>query len=458
MRRRLFALCLALGCGVAGPARAVDLESEEGYALVRQMLSRSQTEREAAAQALIEAGDRTLVAALVDSIFYTPREQRDALYAVLASLTGESLTGYYDWVEYVGAHESPRPKPGYANFKVAAFAQIDARYREIFYSGAPVRLRLEEIVSGGVPVAGIPALDNPPTIKARKARYLAEDELVFGVELGGEARAYPVRFLSWHEMANDELGGEPITLSFCTLCGSGIVYSGITVTGENLTFDTSGLLYRSNKLMLDRETRSLWSNLTGSPVVGRMVASGASLEVLPSTLTTWGDWRERHPRTTTLDLEGVRSSVDPRFSFDYSPGAADRARRGVAFPVWLKNERLDRNAEIYALRIGRSAKAYPLDRLFAERLVNDSFAGRSLVLIADEASQSVRAYDSGGRIFESASRDEAIDAEGIRWKIGESSLVPVSVDSEFGPLERLAGHVAFWFGWYAFYPQSEVYE
>lgn len=455
--RRAPAAVLALALAGASAAPAAELSSEEGYALVRGMLSRVAEERQAAAEALIEAGDPTLVPALVDAIFFIPKAERDDVQRVLASLTGANLSGYYDWVEWVGAHPELEPKSGYANFKVAALAEIDPRYREVFYSGATVRIRLPEIISGGVPVAGIPALDNPPAVAASEATYLEPDETVFGVVVGGEARAYPVRFLSWHEMANDVLGGEPITLSFCTLCGSGIVYSGLLPGGSEATFDTSGLLYRSNKLMLDRETKSLWSNLTGEPVVGAWARSGIALQALPSTLTTWKAWRERHPETTVLDLEGVRRSVDPRVRYDYVPGAADRARRGVAFPVWQKSDRLERDTEIYALRLGGAAKAYPLDRLLAAGVVNDSLGGTPLVLDADAEARAVRAYRREDLEFQRGD-DGLRDAAGGLWTVEEDRIVARSGPHAGRQLDRVVGHVAFWFGWFGFYPHTEVWE
>jgi hypothetical protein len=442
---------------VTAPLGAVELASDEGYGLVRRMLSADDGERREAAARLGESGDATLVPALVDAVFFVPPAERGDIYMVLERLTGARLAGYYEWVEFVGSHPEIRPKAGYANFKVAALAEIDPRYREIFYSGAVARIRLAEIVSGGVPVAGIPALDNPPAVPARKAGYLEGDELVFGVVVNGAARAYPLRFLSWHEMANDVLGGEPISLSFCTLCGSGIVYSGRLADGSRVTFDTSGLLYRSNKLMLDRQTLSLWSNLTGESVVGRMASGGSRLAPLPSTLTTWRDWVARHPETSTLDLAGVRRSVDPRFRYDYVPGAADRARRGVAFPVWQKSDRLERDAEVYALRLGSAAKAYPLVKLFEQRVVNDTLGATPLVLVADPASRAVRAYLRRDLEF-TAAGDDLVDGGGGRWRVEEERLSAIAGAEVGSDLARVVGHVAYWFGWYGFYPQTEVWE
>src|SRR6185369_7988742 len=134
---------------------------------------------------------------------------------------------------------------------------------------------------------------------------LSGSERVFGVSVKGEARAYPLRILDWHEMVNDVVGGEPVTLSYCTLCGSGVLYATRGADGSARTFGTSGLLYRSNKLMVDRQTRTLWSNLTGEAVLGPLAAGPggpARLALLPVVVTTWQEWRARHPATTVLAL------------------------------------------------------------------------------------------------------------------------------------------------------------
>ncbi len=392
----------------------------------------------------------------MDAYFFTPAPRRAEIRKALTALTGESFERYHDWVEFVGGREDLAPKEGYLEWKLALLQRIDPSYGKILYPGAPARIRLEEVVWGGVPVAGIPALDDPPLVAAEKAGYLRATERVFGVLLGGEARAYPLRILDWHEMLNDVVGGEPVTLSYCTLCGSGILFSTRTPSGEPRRFDTSGLLYRSNKLMVDRQSYTLWSNLTGTPVVGRLARAEIELPVLPMTLTTWEEWRGRHPETRVLDLDGVERSLGGRYRFDYRPGAADRARTGVSFPVWIQNDVLERDEEVFALRINGRAKAYPLAALASRRVVNDELGGESLVLVADAASGAIRAYRRGDRTFRSGDGPmEIVDQDGGRWRVAEERLEPASGERE--PLERLAGHVALWFGWFGFHPQTEIF-
>ena len=455
-----WALSLLLVAPAAAP-EAPSLSSLEGYGLVRDLVSGDTKDRRRAAGRLIEARDESLVPGIVDGLFFVPTKDRGLLLNVLEALTGEQRgRRYLDWVEYVGSRTDLEPKEGYAEWKASLLARIDPRLGTLLRDAAS-RIRLEEVVWGGVRFEGIPALDRPAHVPAAEAGYLGDDDVVYGVSAGGEHRAYPRRILSWHEMANDVVGGEPVTLSYCTLCGSAVLYSGrVPAAGAGeavtLTFGTSGLLYRSNKLMVDRDTGSLWSNLTGEAVVGRMAERSPVpvLEPLPVTATTWGEWRARHPETTVLALDESRGR---RWGFDYRPGAADRAREGVSFPVWQKSGRLDPKTEIYALRLGGVPKAYPLDRLESAGVVNDTVGGEALVLVADEESGSVRAYRRGGHIFARSDDGALTDAEGRPWTLTEEALEPPP-GAGLEPLPRVPGHVAFWFGWFGFYPQTEVFE
>jgi hypothetical protein len=189
-----------------------------------------------------------------------------------------------------------------------------------------------------------------------------------------------------------------------------------------------------------------------------MARSGIRLTALPSTLTTWGEWLARHPATTVLDLEGIRRGVDPRFRYDYVPGAADRARRGVAFPLWQKSDRLPRDTEIYAVRLGNAAKAYPLERLVERRVVNDTLGDTPLVLVAEPEGRAVRAYLRAELELRAAEDGLLLDTAGGRWRLEEARLVAVSGAQSGRELGRVVGHVAYWFGWYGFYPQTEVWD
>jgi len=424
------------------------------YGTVEELQSEKRKERKKAQRALIEAGDRSLVPGLVDSLFFIPRERRVEALEVLESLTGADLgVRYFDWVEWVGAHPEIEPFHGYAQFKAELLSRIDPRYTEILYEGAPARVRLTEVVWGGVRVDEIPTLINPDTISAGEEQYLGDGELVFGAAVNGEYRAYPLRIMDWHELLNDEIGGEPVALSYCTLCRSGVMFRARAPDGGHMIFGTSGLLYRSNKLMFDRETESLWSNLTGEPVIGRLAEDPFQLEVLPLTLTTWGEWRWRHPTTTVLDLEPLAFY----YPFDYQPGAADEARSGVSFPVWKKDNRLERNEEVYVLRVDGHAKAFVAQAALAAGVVNDAVGSLPVVLVADSRSGSIRVYERGERSFRWNEEDRLVDDRERVWSLTEEALALTNEAGEVEQLKRIPGHVAFWFGWYGFFPNTEVW-
>lgn len=175
------------------------------------------------------------------------------------------------------------------------------------HGGEPFSLiKQSEILAGGPPKDGIPALTMPNTTGPDAATYLKESDRVIGVTIGGESRAYPLRILVWHEIANDVLGGVPIAVTYCPLCDSALVFD--RRAGEQTReFGVSGKLYRSNVLMYDRQKdegdESLWSQLQMRAVVGPAAREGLKLELLPSTLTTWSQWRRDHPDTTVLSLD-----------------------------------------------------------------------------------------------------------------------------------------------------------
>lgn len=196
--------------GVAENAAAAPLDHQR----IAPLMSAEAGARRAAQRALVKARAVELVPGLVDAVFFTPRRHRGEIVATLAALTGHDAgADYYAWVEWLGGRSDFAPGPGYAAWKSTLFGRIDPAYRRLLANERAARVRREEIVFGGARLDGIPALDDPPHVAAAAAP-LGDDELVFGLVVGGEARAYPHRYLSWHEMANDVLGGEPIALSY----------------------------------------------------------------------------------------------------------------------------------------------------------------------------------------------------------------------------------------------------
>ncbi len=305
-------------------------------------------------------------------------------------------------------------------------------------------------------------------LTADKADYLQPGDAVFGIALNDEARAYPLRILDWHEMANDVVGGVPVSLAYCTLCGAAIAYNGDASNGSTYTFGSSGFLYRSNKLMYDRQTNTLWNQLTGEPVLGELVDQDVTLELLPIVLTTWEEWQNQHPDTLVVD-------ENTGFPRNYSAGAAYGnyfADSETMFPVAQRSDLLPAKDQIYALRVEGLPKAYPLETLAAEIVANDTIGETNLVLVAPrgivevdgdnqyvgrvtyQAGAEVRAYERGDKKFAPGPDENTLlDDGGMEWQVTEEALL--SPDGE--SLPRIPGHLAYWFGWYAFFPETLLY-
>ena len=391
--------------------------------------------------------------------FVDPRGfvQLARLTEFLSAQTGQDFGSDIDaWKQWVWSLPY-EPHPDYGRFKAILYARLDPRFAEFFGSPLAASIRLDEIQWGGVAVNGIPPLEHPAVVAAADADYLDDDNIVFGVSIAGEARAYPKRILAWHELALDRVGGRELTIVYCTLCGTVIPFES-EVGGQTRTFGTSGFLYRSNKLMFDAGTKSLWSSLTGEPVVGPLVGSGLVLKALPVVTTTWGEWRRRHPNTTVLSLR-------TGFTRDYSEGAAYRAYFGtdaLMFDVSLRDGRLPNKAEVLVLRTlgdafaATTPKAPPYaiaaDYLKTRPVYHLTIDDTNLVVLTSEGGAN-RVYASGSRQFDRLDGDRRVlDSEGRGWTVAEDSL-----QAEFDPtlrLPRVSAHRAFWFGWYAQHPDT----
>ena len=365
---------------------------------------------------------------------------------------GGDLAGWQRWIW----SQPYDPHPDHGFFKGQWYSRIDPRFAEFFPRGATSLIRLDEIEWGGVAVNGIPPLEYPARIEAAEAGYLADGHIVFGIALNGQARAYPKRILAWHEMALDRLGGVELTIVYCTLCGTVIPF-GSVADGRHLTFGTSGLLYRSNKLMFDHETKSLWNTFEGVPVVGELVGSGLRLNPHAVVTTTWGEWRRRHPETTVL-------SLDTGHRRNYAEGAAYRTYFGsddLMFAVSRRDARLPNKEEVLVLRLPdpeRPGELLPLAVtarfLSRNRVYHRDFAGRSLVIVTSEQGAN-RVYDAGDvRVERHLAGERVADNAGRIWQVSEDALV---LDGD--PNERrvrVPAQRAFWFGWYAQFPDTEL--
>ncbi len=271
-----------------------------------------------------------------------------------------------------------------------------------------------------------------------------------------------------------QVSGRPVMLAYCTLCGAGVLYdvniADLTYTDVDgtlvelgdiaLEFGSSGLLMRSNKLMYDRNTDTVWNAITGEPAFGPLTTSGVVLDVLPVVVTDWASWLAEHPDTSVL-------SLDTGFRRNYANGAAYSDYFNSAdlmFPSWQQDTALIENKEmVFALRLQGEAKAYPLATIIPERIVNDGVGNTTVVIIAEATPEreffepggaAVRAYARQDYTFVAGADDATLKSDdGRSWRISEEALV--AEDGE--RLDRIGGHLAYWFGWFGFYPDTAVY-
>jgi hypothetical protein len=271
------------------------------------------------------------------------------------------------------------------------------------------RIDVAEVRAGGPARDGIPALSDPRAVAASEGEW-DDDEAVIGVALGGEARAYPLTVLVWHELVNDLVGGVPLLVSYCPLCGTGIVFDR-RVDGVVRSFGVSGLLYRSDLLLYDRETESLWSQISAEAVTGP--AEGGRLALLPSRMLPWKLWRERHPETTVLTTETGHRRLYGTWPYgDYAQS------KRLLYPVEFDRSYHPKTPTL-GLRVpGGAARAYPADELIrAGGRVEERFGGGRVVV----------GYDNEAQYFEFTT------PEGV---------------------EAIEG---FWFAWSAFHPETSIF-
>lgn len=337
--------------------------------------------------------------------------------------------------------DNPQPMlEGYATLKGRLYQLLDPRFEAYFHDDRTSLIRLDEVRWGGVGQDGIPPLREPTMIDPQEATYLRDSDIVFGVEINGDRRAYPKRILAWHEMFTDQIGGVDVAGVYCTLCGTVVIYE-TQHAGTLHTLGTSGFLYRSNKLMYDKATQSLWSTLQGAPVIGPLADHDPpiTIERRPVVTTTWGEWKARHPDTTVL-------SIDTGHRRNYAEGAAYRAyfaTDALMFAAPRPSEGIANKQEVLGIAIG-SAPTLAIDarRLMQDRVYHDQIGDSPIVVLTDDSGAN-RVYRSDGVRFVSYKYRIAVDDKGGEWSEEESRLT----GPEGAVLERIPAQRAFWFGW-----------
>lgn len=296
--------------------------------------------------------------------------------------------------------------------------------KEIFVTdGVRHSVPLDEILDGGPPKDGIPSIDRPSFVTTEEAaEYVSEEEPGIAFSLNGIDRFYPIHILVWHEIVNDtfpsansEQGdGQRVLVTYCPLCLSGIVFDPV-VDGERVEFGTSGKLWQSNLVMYDRKSDSLWSQILGEAILGDQ--TGKKLAVLPSDMMRFGDWKARHSSGEVLS----RNTGATRF-YGRDPYGDYYTNDGTYFPIRAQDGRLSDKDFVFGIVVDGKAKAYWVDAVRREGEVVDTFAGKTIVVRHDSATDTVRIF-------------EIIEGEEVR----------------INPFPN------FWFSWVAAHPDTELY-
>lgn len=273
-------------------------------------------------------------------------------------------------------------------------------------------ITLNKIKDGGPPKDGIPAIDEPKFKKASEVSLEANSR-VLGVNYNGIAKAYPIAIMNYHEIVNDFFDGHPVVITYCPLCGSGVAFHA-RIDGSRNTFGVSGLLYNSDVLLYDRETESLWSQIMMEAISGDMV--GKELEMVPTMNTTWRQWKNKYPNTLVLSED-----TGYRRNYDRNPYPGYSESTEIYFEVEKSDQRFHPKETIIGIELNGKFKAYPFSELKKVKngFLKDEFQEMDLLINYDKKSRSATIKNKDG--------------------------------------EELATLTTFWFAWFAFHPDTEVF-
>lgn len=274
----------------------------------------------------------------------------------------------------------------------------------------------DRIVIGNPFKDSIPSLTEPKYVSAGEAKFLEDQDEIIGYVEEGKSRAYPLRIMAWHEAVNDQIAGIPYAITYCPLCKSVIAFDRSTEFGR-IQLGVSGFLYNSNVLFYDKtdnESPGLFSQLQGEGITRRL--KNVALNTLPVELTTWKDWKTRYPKTDVLSLETGHDR-------DYHSSAYEEyyANDKLMFPVSKSDKQFLNKSMVLGITVNGKTRAYPYQKfanVWKPTTLQETFEGKKFTLLWNPEAQSLRV--------------EAAD-EGVDWAY------------------------SFWFAWYAFHPETEIY-
>lgn len=325
-----------------------------------------------------------------------------------------------------------------------------------------------EILSGGPPKDGIPALEDPQFVSVPEAdAWLKPAEPVILVQVGEDARAYPIQILMWHEIANDTVGGEPLVVTFCPLCNTAIAFKR-TVNGRVLDFGTTGRLRYSNLIMYDRQTETWWQQATGNAIAGEH--TGMQLEFFPASMVSWEDFKSLYPDGKVLSRETghLRDyGRNPYFGYD------DINQTPFLFDG-ITPDQLPPMARVLTVDLHEEAVAYPYETLREKNVINDTVGGEAIVMFWAEGTASALDTSNipeGRDVGAAVAYSRLLDGETLTFKYADGKIFDEQTNSEWNILgQAISGDLKgdqlttvvsinhFWFSWAAFKPETRIYE
>ncbi len=356
-----------------------------------------------------------------------------------------------------------------ASLRIAALVTVTLLPAEV---AAQCLVPQSELFAAAAPDS-IPALTDPATVSADSST-LSPDDIVIGVVQNGEARAYPLRIMWWHEIVNDVLGGVAMAITYCPLTGSSLIYDPM-LEGQRVIFGTSGLLFDNNLVMYDRASLSLWSQMMGRGICGPYISHEPAL--YPVVETTWAAWKRMHPDTTVVSFNTGYRRDYTRYPYgDYDSVNSTR----LLYPHSFIDSRLAPKALVHGIVHGDTARAYRLDDPTASQsrlAFNDKIKSRPLLVVVDRDRRLAVSFDRKVRFLNKRGKwkkkkftFDVVESgkfpfllkdrqTGSTWNLQGVPVDGQLVDKvEGGGLPRVAdAYSSFWFAWASFHRGSGIY-
>ncbi|MEF8795611.1 MAG: DUF3179 domain-containing protein [Salinivenus sp.] len=328
---------------------------------------------------------------------------------------------------------------------------------------------LSTLRPGGPPKDGIPSIDNPSFVSIGSAsRWVDPEEPVIAIQMNGVAKAYPLQILTHHEIANDEIGGTPVAVTFCPLCYSSIAFER-RLDGEPVTFGVSGLLRKSDLVMYDRKTETLWQQFTGEAVVGDR--AGDELEIVSSQLISFRQFAQNYPDGTVLSRD---TGYDRPYGQNPYAGYDDVDQSPFAYDG-PTDDRLPPKEKVVAVELDGTHKAYPHSITEEQRVIHDAIGDRSLVVFHAPGAVSAldaRQISASKEVGSTGVFDRRVDGRTLTFTYAgdghfedeqTGSVWTVTGRAVEGPLEgtqleRIEHGDYFAFAWFAFRPDATLYD